>query len=108
MSIKPSNDAALLLNSLLLVTLSPLIYFYFVGSYGLAISLLWGWLILPSFPDIGLPVLTLAHGAAITAFSGVFRRPSKGCEKKGGLDLAAWVSPWLVIVFGWILSIVLF
>jgi hypothetical protein len=84
-------------------------YFYFVGSYGLAISLLWGWLILPSFPGLGLPALTLAQGVAVAAFSGLFRRPTKGCEKKEGkFYLPAWASPWLAIVLGWFLSIVLF
>lgn len=108
MSVK-SEDVAKLLASVVIIVLSPLMYFYFVGSYGLAISLLWGWLILPSFPGLGLPALTLAQGVAVAAFSGVFRRPTKGREKKEGkLDLAAWVSPWLAIVFGWFLSIVLF
>lgn len=108
MSVK-SEDVAKLLASVVIIVLSPLMYFYFVGSYGLAISLLWGWLILPSFPGLGLPALTLAQGVAVAAFSRVFRRPTNCGEKKDGkADLVAWVSPWLAIVFGWFLSIVLF
>ena len=109
MSSRSSDIAVLLVQLLAIIGAAPFIYLYFVGSYGLAISLLWGWLILPSFPGLGLPAVTLLQGVAVAAFSAVFRRHGKsGNGTSKAVDLMPWLSPWFIISFGWLLSVVLF
>ena len=71
-------------------------------SHGLAISIMWGWFVVP----LGMPSLSIAHafGLALLLRMVSTRMPKSDDRDWRALIAASIAAPWLVVGVGWIVN----
>lgn len=80
-------------------------YFVFAGGY--VLSILWGWFIIPVFTTA--PALTWQQAAGIILVASFFKYKPKDSEKSNNkTTIMLLLYPWLLLLFGYIIKIVLF
>ena len=89
-------------NKVTVVTLAGLAYLAIAGLYGVAISALWGWFVVP----LGFPTIGMAHGVGLALFMHalIWTLPSLH-QTKGCSDLTwfimEFVRPVALYLLGW-------
>ncbi len=89
------------------VLLIPLLTIYSAFCWGLVTSILWGWFIVPLFPD--MPVLTWTQLIGIMCVFSCFNHRSKVAIKKEFKDdNSFWIgyltAPWVTLISAWIIK----
>jgi hypothetical protein len=95
----------------LFVTVVALALLYGAVSWGLVMYKFWYWFLLPVFPS--LPQITFLHAVGLMFFIGLFKGVETQVLKKEYKDetsatLAALLAPWLTLIVGWIVWLVIY
>ena len=95
----------------LFVTVVALALLYGAVSWGLVMYKFWYWFLLPVFPS--LPQINFIQAVGLMFFLGLFKGVETQVLKKEYKDetsatLAALLAPWLTLIVGWIVWLVIY
>jgi len=100
----------ILVTIILIVVLLGIGVLYGAASWGLVMYKFWYWFLLPVFPS--LPHVTFAHAVGLAVFVGLFHTVQSQVIKKEYKDetqgmVLAIIAPWVTLVFGWLIHLVI-
>jgi thiol:disulfide interchange protein len=74
---------------------------YETFSYGFLFLKVYTWFLLPIFPM--MPVIGFWEAVGLAFFTCVFRRPRTHKNKDEEFEWGAFLSPWITLLFAWVL-----
>ena len=89
-----------------------LLIMYGVVAWGVVVNCFWDWYIQPVFPS--LSTITFVEAIGLSLVIGLFRNHNVPQLKRQLLhnheahQAMIWLSPWIVLLFGWIVHLIFF